>query len=312
MEAVDLYRRCALEFLDRVDQIGVDQWEAPTPCPDWSVRDLVNHVVSEDRWATPIMRGLTTEQVGDRFAGDLLGEDPKDAAHKAAAIATDAIESEMVKRDRVHLAFGDGETDDFVRRLAVDHLLHGWDLAMATTGDPRLDPDLVAEVSSWFASGEHELEYRMTGAIGPPAPVHGNGQSVHIVDHLLAMTGRDPEWGPNHIALASFVRAVEGADLDAAAVVMAPDCVYEAPGPAPDGHVTRGVAAVCDLLARSLEGPEDPHVLHLDGFVCGDRAASTWRYSWRDEDGSRRHLHCASLVSFRDGRIAEVRAYVKA
>lgn len=311
MEAIDLYRRCTLEFLDRVDQVGDDQWDAPTPCPAWSVRELVNHVVTEDRWAAPLMHGLTPDQVGDRFAGDLLGDDPVDAARRAAAIAAGAIEAEMEQRERVHLAFGDDDPDDFVRRLAVDHLLHGWDLAMATTGDPLLAPDLVAEVSAWFAEGGHEDQYRVAGAIGPPAPVHGTGVSVDIVDHLLSMTGRDREWGPNHIALARFARAMEEGDVGAAAPVLVEDCVYGSPDPTPGGHITRGSGAVCDEIGRALEARHDPTVVHVDGFVCGDRAASTWRYSWRGPEGDRRHLRCATLIDFSDGRIAEIQAYIR-
>ena len=51
----------------------------PTPCTDWDVRDLVNHVVGEDaldRAADATAR--TIADVGDRFDGDLLGDDPVD------------------------------------------------------------------------------------------------------------------------------------------------------------------------------------------------------------------------------------------
>lgn len=309
MEPIDLYRRCTLSFLDRVDDVSDDQWDAPTPCPEWSVRDLVAHVVTEDRWAAPIMHGLTTEEVGDRFAGDLLGDDPVGEAHRAAAIATGAIETELERREIVHLAYGDDDADEFVRRLAVDHLLHGWDLAMATTGDPRLDPDLVADVSAWFAA--NESEYRAAGAIGPRGPMHAAGPSVELADHLLAMTGRDSEWGPNHVALARFTRALEGGDVEGVRPLLARDCRFDTPGPAPEGRVVEGASAVADEIARLIGSAQDPHLLHLEGFVCGDRAASTWRYSWRDAEGARQHLDCASLTTFLDGRITGLSGYVK-
>ena len=56
--------------------VGEDQWGAPTPCADWDVRELVNHVAGEDLWTAPLLEGSTIEEVGDRFDGDLLGDDP--------------------------------------------------------------------------------------------------------------------------------------------------------------------------------------------------------------------------------------------
>ena len=47
-----------------------------TPCTEWDVRALVNHVLGEIRWAVPLFAGSTIAEVGDRFDGDLLGDDP--------------------------------------------------------------------------------------------------------------------------------------------------------------------------------------------------------------------------------------------
>ena len=51
--------------------------------------------------------------------------------------------------------------DEYVHQLAADHLVHGWDLAVATGGDTRLDPALVAEVAGWYA--DREDLYRQAG-----------------------------------------------------------------------------------------------------------------------------------------------------
>lgn len=89
----------------------------------------------------------------------------------------------------VHLSYGEESMAEYVHQLAADHLVHGWDLAVATGGDARLDSELVAEVAAWFADRE-EL-YRQAGMIGARAVVRGDPQ-----DHLLAAFGRDPAWGP--------------------------------------------------------------------------------------------------------------------
>ncbi|MDQ3985484.1 MAG: maleylpyruvate isomerase family mycothiol-dependent enzyme, partial [Actinomycetota bacterium] len=75
-DLVAQFKKAVEEFDRRVEQIRDDQWELPTPCSEWNVRDLVGHLVYEDKWAAPLLEGQTIEQVGDRFEGDLLGDDP--------------------------------------------------------------------------------------------------------------------------------------------------------------------------------------------------------------------------------------------
>ena len=60
-------------------------------CPAGTCAELVHHVVEEERWAPPLLAGQTIEQVGDRFAGDLLGADPVAAGAAAAAEAEAAV-----------------------------------------------------------------------------------------------------------------------------------------------------------------------------------------------------------------------------
>ena len=81
-----MFGRAAAEFDARVRQVGDHQWQAATPDEDWTVRDLVNHLVGEDLWTPPLLAGSTMAEVGDRFEGDMLGAEPK-AAWTAASAA---------------------------------------------------------------------------------------------------------------------------------------------------------------------------------------------------------------------------------
>jgi uncharacterized protein (TIGR03086 family) len=310
VDAKELYRRSVAGFLERVDAVGDDQWDRPTPCVEWDVHDLVNHVVAEDRWAAPLLHGRTIDEVGTALEGDVLGDDPVEAAHRAAEEALGAVEEEVGRIAAVHLSYGDERPDEYLRQLAADHLLHGWDLAVATMGDPRLDPDLVAEVSAWFA--EREEAYRAAGVIGPRGPVHDDGnRAVRLADHLLAASGRDPEWGPAHVALAAFDAAMARGDVTAATALLTDDCVLETTEPAPDGERIEGREAIRARLEAMVAGTTEPAIVREEAFVCGERAATRWRYSWIEPDGREGHVRGADIVRFRDGRIAEVLAYVK-
>src|SRR5581483_10505539 len=70
--ALEMFRRSVEVFGQRVTAIGPDDWARPTPCTDWSVRDLVRHLVYEELWAPPLLAGATMAEVGDRFEGDIL------------------------------------------------------------------------------------------------------------------------------------------------------------------------------------------------------------------------------------------------
>jgi uncharacterized protein (TIGR03086 family) len=184
MDVPDLHKRACDEFGRRVHGIGDDQWELPTPNEGWTVRDLVQHLVSEAVWTAPLMAGQTIAEVGDRFDGDLLGDDPVAAWDKGVAEAVESVTPEAMTRT-VHLSFGDFPGEEYAMQLFCDNLIHAWDLARATGQDERLDSELVSACAAWFASREDA--YRAAGAIGERPPTADGADEL---TKLLAMTGR--------------------------------------------------------------------------------------------------------------------------
>ena len=188
MELDALYRRSVEGWVDRVGRAPAD-WSGPTPCSDWTVRQLVNHVVGEDRWTRPLVEGQTIADVGDTLDGDLLGDDPVTAARAAAEDALAAVAERLPRGEKVHLSYGDEDLGEYLRQLVADHLIHGWDLAAATGQDRVLDPDVVAEVAAWFH--DREAMYRAAGIVAerPASSRDGDPQA-----ELLIGFGRDPDW----------------------------------------------------------------------------------------------------------------------
>lgn len=185
LDVAELHRRAMAWFDTNVAQIRDDQWHAPTPCTEWDVRMLVNHLVSENRWTAPLLAGRTIEEVGDRFDGDLLGDDPKRAWAEAREEAVRAV-AEPGAMDRVtHLSYGDTPARAYVFELFTDLLIHGWDLARAIGANERMDPDLV-EICYERARGSAE-QIRASGVFGPDVtpPPGADTQTV-----LLAILGR--------------------------------------------------------------------------------------------------------------------------
>src|SRR5689334_1629597 len=126
---VELHRRAGDEFDRRGRAVGDDQWETTTPCTDWSVRDLVDHLGNADLWTPELFAGKTLEEVGSRLDGDLLGQDPRGAWQSASRDALAAVQSDGALQRQVHVSWGEISGEEYASQLFTDHLIHAWDLA---------------------------------------------------------------------------------------------------------------------------------------------------------------------------------------
>jgi ketosteroid isomerase-like protein len=251
------------------------------------------------------MAGQTIEDVGSSLDGDLLGDNPAGAAAHAARAAQNAITEPVLRGGTVQLSYGEEQADEYVYQLAADHLIHGWDLAVAIGADPALDPAVVDGVASWFASRE-DL-YRNGGAVGPRV----EAGSVGAADSLLGAFGRDPQWTPGHTAVALLGEAFGVGDVDAIMAQLTADCVFESTSPAPDGARFAGADAVREQWVRLFSDTPEPLFETEESVVLGDRAVVRWRFSWLQPDGERGHVRGVDVLLLRDGKVAEKLSYVK-
>lgn len=171
-----------------VQSIGPDQWDAPTPCSDWNTRDLVNHLVYEQRWATPMLAGATVEEVGDRFDGDLLGEDPTGAWASAAQESAAAVSAPGVLGRTVNTSMGSSPATQYLSEMTCDLIVHRWDLGQAIDREQRFTGDELAQVEALVeAIAPMQTELEAAGVFGAPveAPPDADAQS-----RALAALGR--------------------------------------------------------------------------------------------------------------------------
>jgi uncharacterized protein (TIGR03086 family) len=135
MDIVDLWSRAADGFAARLDAVADDQWDDPTPCTDWNVRELIDHAINSQR----LLPGRLGAELPE------ADEEPKAAWRKIRAGALAVYEKPGVLDQKVELPFGEMTVRQMLNNIAIgDLLLHSWDLARATGGDERLDPDAVA------------------------------------------------------------------------------------------------------------------------------------------------------------------------
>jgi uncharacterized protein (TIGR03086 family) len=143
LDLPDLHDRALEATRHYVAGVGGDQWMRPTPCEDWDVRELVNHVVSGNFWAGELARGKTIEEVGDRLDGDVLGADPTGAYDESARTASEAFHAPGALEAPCAVSYGPVPGEVYLGHRFIDVLVHGWDVAQATGQNTKLDPELV-------------------------------------------------------------------------------------------------------------------------------------------------------------------------
>jgi uncharacterized protein (TIGR03086 family) len=146
MDALQALTQARSEFESRLATVGTEQWNNPTPCSEWNVHQLVNHMLVGNRMTTQIQAGASHEEILAGFEDDLVAEAGDNLEGAFAALA-----------DAVHAGFAaDGGLDGTVNHLmgeipstmfvgfrVCDYALHAWDLARGLGTDDRLDPTMI-------------------------------------------------------------------------------------------------------------------------------------------------------------------------
>lgn len=171
-----------------VHTITPDQLANPTPCAEFDVRALVNHLLY---WG-PSLEGAGRKEVvpppqspvdltaGD-WRGDLLAQLDRLVSAWAPQEAWEG-DTRVVGPTATPARVIGGMT---VCELAV----HGWDLASATGQPFSLDDVLLAYLYEEVAAGAEQG--RQMGVYGPAVSVPADAPTL---DRILGLTGRDPAW----------------------------------------------------------------------------------------------------------------------
>ena len=188
-------------------------------------------------------------------------------------------------------------------QLFADHLVHGWDLAVALGRPAALDPADAQVALDWFA-GEEDV-YRAAGMIGPRLPT---APGADAGTRLLAAFGRTA--APEPLAVVErFNAAFNEHDVAAVMALMSEDCVFEGTTP-PDGQRYAGAAAVSAAWAELFAGSPDARFEAEETIACGDRVVVRWCYRW-GPGGSGGHVRGIDLFRVAGGLVTEKLAYVK-
>jgi len=180
------YRRALVRTGRIVAAVRPEQLGLPTPCRDWDVRLLLNHIIGGNHMFAEVARGGTVDAAGEME--DHTRPDPGSnyLASAEAVFAAWAEPGAMERRCR--MPFGEIPAPAAVSIHFLDVVVHGWDLARATGQEAVIDADLAAEALD-ISHGFLSPELRQLGAFGPEIPA-STDDPLH--DRLVAFMGRTP------------------------------------------------------------------------------------------------------------------------
>ena len=137
MDPLVAHQRAQDAFVGVLERVSPDQFGAPTPCSEWTIGDLIEHVIGGNEQVGP-WSGSTDAPAGR--PDDIV------AAHRAAAAAAHQVfagPDGMITTFK--LPFGEIPGQVFIGMRTSDVLTHAWDLAAATGQPTDLDRELAAE-----------------------------------------------------------------------------------------------------------------------------------------------------------------------
>ncbi|MBN4064638.1 TIGR03086 family protein [Dehalococcoides mccartyi] len=182
----DCYLRSLNSTIKFVNNVADDAWTNDTPCADWDVKAVVNHIVYENVWMVALFSGRTIAEVGSEFEGDLVGDDPT-GAYLRTANEVKAILAEPDAMSRTcQISSGPITGADYAKELFLDSLIHGWDIAIGSKQDAKLDPYLVEQCTPLGQAIADNDSYRSAFKAST-----ANSTSENPQTHLLALLGRE-------------------------------------------------------------------------------------------------------------------------
>jgi uncharacterized protein (TIGR03086 family) len=174
-----------------VADVKPEHHQLPTPCTEWTVRDLANHLLA----TLELGRALLSDEMPAVQAGpgelppvDLVDDDLVGAYRASSKALIAATTRDAV--DRVHATpLGNMPGAGLAGFAALDVLVHGWDLGRAIGSMATIDPELAESMLAFARATISDAMGTRAPRIGPEVPVAADADPTA---RLVAYLGREP------------------------------------------------------------------------------------------------------------------------
>ena len=189
-----------VEFFEKaVDQVNnviagltQEQLAHPTPCSEWNIQELLNHLIGGAEMVVGCFSGQTLNITPGSSDSSYSTETQVAGLVQAYQTVVDqalqvAHEPGALERN-IDTPLGDLPGALFLSFCSMDQFIHGWDLAKATSQDTKLDPQM-AQICYSMCVPDMADQGREAGVIGAVVAVPDDAS---IQDKLLGYMGRQP------------------------------------------------------------------------------------------------------------------------
>jgi uncharacterized protein (TIGR03086 family) len=142
-DLIDRFVLSSTEFQEKLRRVRPDQWASPTPCTEWNVRDLVNHMAQGNRNYVMLLEGGTRAEFLRMREVDALGADPVTAYARSVRDCAAAFATPGALQRVLDYPLGRVTGRQALAVRITDSTVHTWDLARAIGVDETLDAGLV-------------------------------------------------------------------------------------------------------------------------------------------------------------------------
>lgn len=185
MDQLAAHARAQETFARVLAEVGAEQFSAATPCSEWTVRDLVDHVVGGNNRTAAGHPGRSSEEPG--MDGVPEGADPVTAFSASAERVQATFSAPDGLTRSFELPFGDLPGSVYIGMRTTDVLVHAWDLASATGQSTDLEPELS---QMCLETARERLQESFRGPGRPFGPEQECPPRRPVADQLAAFMGR--------------------------------------------------------------------------------------------------------------------------
>jgi hypothetical protein len=175
MKQRDLFLMADAALREVIDMLDLDQLTLAAPAewsrePEPTVRDILAAHAYDEAWIPDLLAGKTIEEVGDRWSGDLLGDDPIERYDELNDAATEAMVSEHLDPHQlVHFSYGDFPLAEGLIHVSMYRAFQAWSIAHLVGLEYQLPEALVDLL--WDELIPRLDEFRALGVFPPEVAV---------------------------------------------------------------------------------------------------------------------------------------------
>ncbi len=303
-DTASLHRRSVEGWIARLEAVPDDCWDAPTPCREWSVRDLVNHVVGEDRWTVPLLGGADDRggRRQPRRRPARRGPEGGRTGRRAPGRGGDRGAGRR-RHGAPLLRRGVGRRVPPAARRGPPRARLGPRGGHGRRPDPR--PRARRGGGDLVRRTRVALPRRRGGRSARPQDGRGERRPARALRPRRGLERRARRLLRLHRGLRAWRRRRDhGAD----------DRRLRRRGDragARRGAPRRGDRRAPRVWESLFTETGSPAFTEEESFVAGDRGVLRWRFDWVAPDGSPGHVRGVDVVRLQGGKVSEKLSYVK-